>query len=450
MDLLEANIFDVIEYKTENNNNNCENDLNNDCMNLDISNDKKIKKKKKKIIKKKKKIIKKTPSIKLISESSQTTLEIIDKKRKKIKTYKKKKVELSKSFDYVTQKKKSKMNILSNNIEGKTIQRNFSFDIIDRTLQLDKISKINSIKFNNGISCLLEMSSDIFVAGNLIGDIKIIDKKTYKELQTIKEHKGTINSLFKMQDEAILTASADRLMKKIRLTENNLNYKIEFIFNGYESYVFKGIELYNNRIISCSWDDKLFLWEKKNEKYINTLKFNEKQRVDDILEITNNSFCSVSEKELKIWDSNSLEQIHSLKFNLGIITQNSLCKINDKLLISVSFNSIHLIDLVNYNLINSIKMEKDSLSCITKLNDGSILIAEDINTDNYSIFYLRQYIIDHNELIYTSYKKDKLKKTNKNNDKEIRALIQFSNGIIAEGISGEFNGKDSGDIYFYE
>ena len=95
-------------------------------------------------------------------------------------------------------------------------------------------------------------------------------------------------------------------------------------------------------------------------------------------------------------------------------------------------------------------MEKDSLSCITKLNDGSILIAEDINTDNYSIFYLRQYIIEDNELIYLTYKKDKFKKTNKNNDKEIRALLQFSNGIIAEGISGEFNGSDSGDIYFYE
>ncbi len=168
------------------------------------------------------------------------------------------------------------------------------------------------------------------------------------------------------------------------------------------------------------------------------------------MEITNDTFCSVSEKELKIWDSNNLTQIHSIKFNVGIITQNSLCKINDKLLISVSFNAIHLIDLVNYNLINSIKMDKDSLSCITKLNDGSILIAEDINTDNYSIFYLRQYIIEDNELIYVSYKKDKLRKTNKNNDKEIRALLQFSNGIIAEGISGEFNGTDSGDIYFYE
>ena len=452
LDLLDSNIFDVIEYKTDDNYMNNENEINNNCVNIDNGNDKKTKKKKKKVIKKKKKIIKKVRKSDLISVSSQAALDLNEKskKRKKIKTYKKKKIDLSRSFDGVTEKTKTKINILKTNIETKTIQRSNSQELLNNIFELDNTSKINSIKFNNGISCLLEISPDTFAAGNLIGDIKIIDKYTYKELQTIKEHKGTINSLFKMQDEAILTASADRSMKKIRLTENNSHYYVEFLFNGYESYVFKGIELYNNKIISCSWDDKLFLWENNNEKYINSLKFNEKQRVDDILEITNDTFCSVSEKELKIWDSNNLTQIHSIKFNVGIITQNSLCKINDKLLISVSFNAIHLIDLVNYNLINSIKMDKDSLSCITKLNDGSILIAEDINTDNYSIFYLRQYIIEDNELIYVSYKKDKLRKTNKNNDKEIRALLQFSNGIIAEGISGEFNGTDSGDIYFYE
>ena len=428
-------------------------DINKDSTNIDNGNDKKIKKKKKKIIKKKKKIIKKIKKVDLISVSSQTTLDLDDQQQKKIKKtkkHKKKKVDLSKSFDAINEKTKTNINILPNNIDTKTIQRSNSFELLTTVLELDNASKINSIKFNNGISCLLEISSDAFAAGNLIGDIKIIDKNTYKELQTIKEHKGTINSLFKMQDEAILTASADRSMKKIRLTEKNMHYNIEFVFTGYESYVFKGIELYNNKIISCSWDDKLFLWEKNNGKYVNSLNFNERQRVDDILEISSDKFCSVSEKEFKIWDSNNMTQIHSIKFDVGIITQNSLCKINDKLLISVSFNSIHLIDLVNYNLINSIRMEKDSLSCITKLNDGSILIAEDINTDNYSIFYLRQYIIEDNELIYLTYKKDKFKKTNKNNDKEIRALLQFSNGIIAEGISGEFNGSDSGDIYFYE
>ena len=399
------------------------------------------------------------------SKQSQTNVEKKDidnvstKKLKKIKVIKKKKkkIDLSKSFDDVSKmvkpvditpnKKNNNINNINNN---KTIQRSNSFDIINHLPELETTHKINSMKFENGINCLLEISKNIFGAGNLIGDIKIIEKYSYKEKQTIKEHNGTINSLFKLHDGAILSSSADRLMKKIRLTNNNTSYNIEFVFDGYENYIFKGIELKNHKIISCSWDNKLYLWEGKNNKYINTLKFNEDQRVEDIMEISNNSFCSIAESDLKIWNSNNMALLHSIKLQRGIITPNSLCKVNDKILMAISFNAIHLFDLVNFNLINSILMDQGNLSCITKLNDGSILISEDINTDHYCIFYLKQYILEGDELQYISYKKDKFYKSNKNNDKEVRALIQFSEGIIAQGITGEFNGKDCGDIYFYE
>ena len=371
------------------------------------------------------------------------------KKIKVIKKQKKKKVDLSKSFDDVA-KMLQPINISPSRKGNKTIQRSNSFDIINRGPELEGTAKVNSLKFESGISCLLEISKSIFAAGNLIGDIKIIEKYTYKEIQTIKEHNGTINSLFQLHDGTILSASADRLMKKIRLTNNNCSYNIEFVFDGYENYIFKGIELSNNKIISCSWDNKLFLWERKNNKYINSLKFNENQRVQDLLEITDNSFCSIADNEIKLWNSNNMYQLHSVKIQRSIVTQNSLCKVNDEILIAISYNAIHVVDLINFNLITTINMDQGNLSCITKLNDGSILIAEDINTDNYCIFYLKQYVLEGDELQYISFKKDKFYKTNKNNDKEVRALIQFSEGIIAQGIAGEFNGKDCGDIYFYE
>ena len=113
------------------------------------------------------------------------------------------------------------------------------------------------MKFDIGISSLLEVSQEIFAAGNLIGDIKIIERNNYKEIQSIREHNGTINSLFKLQDGAILSTSADKFMKKIRLINYNLDYEVEFVFSGYNNYIFKAIELSNNKIISCSWDDKL-------------------------------------------------------------------------------------------------------------------------------------------------------------------------------------------------
>ena len=370
------------------------------------------------------------------------------KKIKKVKKCRKKKDDLSKSFDNI--KTVCNTNKKSDNINKETIQRSNSFDKINHISQFESTRKVNSMKFDVGISCLLQLSKSAFAAGNLIGDIKIIDKITFKEIQIIKEHNGTINSIIKLQDGAILSVSADKFMKKIRLNENYTYYSVEFIFEGSNNYLFKAIELSNKKIISCSWDNLLFLWEEKIGKYINTLKFNENQRVEDILEISKSKFCSVSENELKIWDSNTMAQLHSIKLQRGIISTNSLCKINDEILISIFYDAIHLIDLVNFKLINTISMDQSNLSCITKLNDGSILIAEDLNTDKYCIFYLKQYVLEGDELQYVSFKKDKFFKTNKNNDKEIRALIQFSDGIIAEGIAGQFDGKDSGDIFFYE
>ena len=382
------------------------------------------------------------PNIKIKKKLKKTKL--IKKKKKKIE-------DLSKSFDDIN-KISQKLEISTKFINEKKIQRSNSFDIIniETGSEIEATTKINSMKFDFGISCLLEISDDIFAAGNLIGDIIIIDKKSYKIIQTIKEHIGTINSLFKMKDGAILSTSADKFMKIIRLSKDYLSYYIEFIFDGYNNYIFKGIELNNNKIISCSWDDKLFLWEKKDNKYINTLKFNQNKRVEDILEISINKFSSISEGEIKIWDSNNMSQLHSIKIKREIVSPNSLCKINDEILVAISYNAIHLIDLIKFNLIKTIKMEKCNLIFITKLNDDSILIGEDKTMDNYIIFYLKQFILDENELTYYSFKKEKFYKTNKNNYKEIRALMQFYDGIIALGISGQFDRKDSGDIFFYQ
>ena len=401
-----------------------------------------------------------TPSPPLINLQEQienyNSDKIIRKKErkptKKNKKSKRMKVDLSKSFDEMTKSKKKNKKKLSLNENIVRSKRSNSLHVLKPIApETETPTIINTMSFENGINCLLDLSKQILCAGNLIGDIKVIEKKSYKEIQTIKEHNGTINSLFKLSDGAILSSSADKLMKKIRLTKNYLYYDIEFVFDGYFNYVFKGIELFNGKIISCSWDDKLYLWEEEtSNQYQNSLKFNENQRVEDILEISKDKFASVSECELKIWNSNNMAQLHSIKLKKGIVTPNSLCKINDEVLISIFYHSIHLIDLNNYSLINTISMDQSNLSCITKLNDGSIFIAEDVNTDENSIIYLKQYILEGDGLQYISFKKDKYSKSNKNDYKEIRALIQFSDGIIVQGISGEFNGKDSGDIFFYQ
>ena len=332
------------------------------------------------------------------------------------------------------------------------IERSNSYKIVKRYKKFSEREKINCIKFENGVSCILEINSEILALGNLIGDIIIINYHTYKQIQTIREHEGTIISLTLLHDKSILSCSADRKMIKIRLKENETQYDVEFIFDGYENYILKAIELTNTfKIITCSWDDILFVWEKVNDiNYQNTIRFNEGERVIDLLEINANYFVSVSENnELKLWNSYTFEMIDSIKNIKCICTPNALCKINDIILAVLDYHEIQLIDVTQSKLVNKITVDDGNLSCIIKLNDNSILVAEDYNSDKYCIFYLKQFYYEQKDLKPISYKRDKFYKSNNMNDKEIRALVQFSNGVIVQGISGEYKGKDSGDLIFY-
>ena len=352
-----------------------------------------------------------------------------------------------------------------NRFKAKGLYREYNYDemkyLMDRSNSYKKIKKykkfserekINCIKFENGISCLLEINPEIFVLGNLIGDIIIINSHTYKEIQIIREHDGTIISLCLLNDKSILSCSADRKMLKIRVSEEGVKYHIEFVFHGYENYILKAIELIDSlKIITCSWDDKLFLWEKETgNNYKNTLNFNQGERVVDLLELNSNCFVSISENnELKLWNSENLELIDTIKNIKCNGSPNVLCKINDLILCVLDYHEIQLVDITSHTLVNRIFIDDGNLSCILKLKDNSILVAEDYNNDNFCVFYIKQYYYEDKDLKSISNKKDKFYKTNKNNDKEIRALIQFSNGIIVQGVTGEYNGKDSGDLFFY-
>ena len=134
-----------------------------------------------------------------------------------------------------------------NRHKGRRIFSEYSYDemryLLDRSNSYKKVKKykkfserekINCIKFENGVSCLLEINSEIFALGNLIGDIIIINSHTFKEIQVIREHDGTIISLCLLNDESILSCSADRKILKIRVSDDGTKYNIEFIFHGYE------------------------------------------------------------------------------------------------------------------------------------------------------------------------------------------------------------------------
>ena len=188
---------------------------------------------------------------------------------------KKKKVQKKEREKEKEKNKEENNNNIDNNKENIKIKKNIN-DMKNFLVEQDEIT----------IECLLGLKNTNFVLGLRSGDLNIykndINKKNYSRIIRISEHKSGINSLFEMHDNIILTASSDRYLKKIKLSEDNKSYKVEYIFNYHTSSVYKGINLKNKNILSCGINDYLILW-------IRNPKYKEEENEDNNSEIYNNS-----------------------------------------------------------------------------------------------------------------------------------------------------------------
>ena len=200
------------------------------------------------------------------------------------------------------------------------------------------------------------MQNTNFAIGLRSGDINIYkndtNKKNYQRILKIAEHKSGINSLYELPNNSILTASADRFLKKIKLSMDNTSYKVEYIFNFHTSSVYKGIKLKNKNILSCGINDYLILWlhnpkynEEENIEEINinnntdmysTLQISEAgQGITDIIEMKNSNFVCASDI-IQFWnyinEENLLKEKRVIKDNDGIniLNEDEDTKKNDK------------------------------------------------------------------------------------------------------------------------
>ena len=204
------------------------------------------------------------------------------------------------------EKKKEKNNLV-NNISKKNIT-----DLKNFLVEQDEIT----------IECLLGLKNSNFAMGLRSGDLNIykndINRKNYPRILKITEHKSGINSLFELPNNSILTASSDRFLKKIKLSDDNTSYKVEYIFNFHTSSVYKGIKLKTKNILSCGINDYLILWiynpkfkeeeiDSNKDLYNNndmytTFQITEAgQGITDIIEMRNANFVCASDT-LQFWN----------------------------------------------------------------------------------------------------------------------------------------------------
>ena len=302
-----------------------------------------------------------------------------------------------------------------NNINYNVIHNIINFDEILQKYKVKLLNKINneSNKFisslktfgfrepykniNNPSSiCPHILHLSILKDGRLAAcsntNLVYIYKKDTFELQfTIKEHSGTVNYFFQLNNNNILTCSYDRTMKIIKLTEDN-KYNLEQNLTGHSDAIFKAIEIRDNVLISVSNDKTMKIWNlnNNNNKYecINTINSQNPYSCSNILKLNENEFVTSGDGCLKFWNSNNYTNISNIENIITGCYGRQLCKLEDDILCVGGLNSsgFYLIKISTHQLIKNITGPFHIYS-IYKCLDGLFLCSITANNNHSLVIY---------------------------------------------------------------
>ena len=94
------------------------------------------------------------------------------------------------------------------------------------------------------------------------GTIIIYDKYTFQQKIKIKEHKNRVLSIYTLKNGQLLTAYQDKSIKIISIKSDS-TYQLAQLLVGYTDWVYRGIELSNGHIVSCSYYKTIRIWNKE-------------------------------------------------------------------------------------------------------------------------------------------------------------------------------------------
>ena len=320
----------------------------------------------------------------------------------------------------------------------------------------NKLCPLKILDEEDHVTCFLIFpynKKNYFLSGQMNGMISFYNGETYKPTILIFEHCEPITSLSNLNDNRILSSSADGTMKKIKIlneNRNSKNYLVEFVFYTNKEFIFKSIQINSlDDIISCNISKELILW-KKNKNNDNPLYKVEKilindEYVRDIFQINENIFISTGET-LQCWDiNNGYKNIKKLLYICK--GNNCIYKINKEFtgILMQNDGNILLFDNNELNGVKIIKLSNYTLTCLKSFNNNILLIGFfDIN---YKKSFINEYIFDGMEL--------KLNKENIYNDNcskpnwhRINLIDEFDNNIIL-GIGGEENLRNFGKLMIF-
>ena len=294
---------------------------------------------------------------------------------------------------------------------------------------------------NNTICSMLEVRDNIFACGFLLGHIDVYDVNYLNCLLTINEHKSRVSNMVLLKDKSILTSSFDRTMKKIRITNNN-SYAVDYVFDTLKNFVYKGIEITNNDIISISFKGNLDIFRKnENSDNYSTFYSHEiaNEEIYNVIELNQNKELAVSTDEcLRFFSIDAYQNIgnvHLLEFAKG----NNLISINKNMIAVLLKHHIGLVNISQRQCISKISLgEIGKTECFCLLKDNTILIGISNNEkENKNIeFMFKQYGVKINKCKLMAEKLQVFEKKSKDDYCRITSLIELKNGVIAYGTAG--------------
>ncbi len=310
-----------------------------------------------------------------------------------------------------------------------------------------KSSNLKIKESNNTVCCILEVKDNIFAIGFLLGEIDVYNVNYLNCLFTILEHKSRISNMFLLKDKTMLTSSYDYTMKKIKV--NNTSYIVEFTFNSSKNFIYKGIELVNNDIISISFKGNINIFKRQKSNYYVSYKEHEiaNEEIYNVIELVPNKEIAFSTDEcLRFFSIDTYQNIgnvHLLEFAKG----NNMIHINKSILAILLKHDIGLVNILHRQCIFKCSLGNlGKPECICYLKDNTLLVAMSNNKYEKIQFLFKQYSIKMNKLKLTSEKMEEITKKKKDDHCRITSLIELKNRVIVYGTAGFEEYKLVGNI----
>lgn len=280
-----------------------------------------------------------------------------------------------------------------------------------------------------GLSHILILKDGRLSSSSADNTLIIYNKESFQPDLIFREHTNYVNYHIQLRNENIVTCSWDNTLKIIKLLPKN-KYEVIQTLKEHKNVIDKAIELEDGRLLTCSDDQTVIMWKKnKNnlfevEKKIITSE-NDYPNTNIVLINENILLCSsVSDEDLKFFDiKNDLKYMFCFKNVQCCFSRNSILYIEEKDLLivgGINFKGIYLFKLKKIpQLIGNFFQDIiDSVYSIILFGNDNILVGLEEKQDDYVVDSIYQFKID----------KDNKKLININ--KKSQAHAELINGVI--------------------